>query len=144
VLDGPMWEMMRTLVEYVCAHWREPDRGIWEVRGDPRHFVYSKVMFWLVDNLAMQGRVAEAGSLFERSLTYGGRLGLFSEEINSHDSVAVGNYPQAFTHIALINSAINLQKAVERLDARYSEPILAALTIKLQEEERDSCLLNNE
>jgi len=87
--------------------------------------------FWLVDNLAMQGRVAEAGSLFERLLTYGGRLGLFSEEIDAHDSVAVGNYPQAFTHIALINSAINLQKAVERLDAHYSEPIMAALTIKL-------------
>jgi len=66
-------------------------------------------------------------------LTYGGRLGLFSEEIDSHDSVAVGNYPQAFTHIALINSAINLQKAVERLDAHFSEPIMAALTIKLQE-----------
>src|SRR6266851_3573092 len=53
--------------------------------------------FWLVDNLAMQGRVAEAGSLFERLLTYGGRLGLFSEEIDAH----------------------------------YSEPIMAALTIKL-------------
>jgi GH15 family glucan-1,4-alpha-glucosidase len=46
-LDGPTWEMMRTLVEYVCAHWREPDSGIWEVRGGPRHFVYSKVMCWV-------------------------------------------------------------------------------------------------
>src|SRR5947209_1264091 len=191
-LDGAMWEMVRTLVEYVCAHWREPDQGIWEIRGEPRHFVYSKVMcwvaldrgiraaqqlhleadlprwcgvrdqiradvltygynstlgaftqsygdtaldastlllplvgfippddprmrstveriieqltdehgfvyryhscdglagreasftictFWLVDNLSMQGRVMEAHSLFERLLTYGGRLGLFS------------------------------------------------------------------
>src|SRR5260370_1395541 len=87
--------------------------------------------FWLVDNLAMQGRVAEAGSLFERLLTYGGRLGLFSEEIDAHDSVAVGNYPQAFTHIARINSAINLQKAVKRLDAHYSEPIMASLPHQL-------------
>ncbi|MFL5694674.1 MAG: glycoside hydrolase family 15 protein, partial [Ktedonobacteraceae bacterium] len=89
--------------------------------------------FWLVDNLAMQGRVTEARSLFERLLTYGGRLGLFSEEIDSHDSVAAGNYPQAFTHIALINSASNLQKAVEHLNEHYSEPIMAAITIKLQE-----------
>src|SRR6266700_5844201 len=39
--------MMRTLVEHVCNHWHEPDSGIWEVRGDPRHFVYSKVMCWV-------------------------------------------------------------------------------------------------
>src|SRR5260370_32970002 len=63
--------------------------------------------FWLVDNLAMQGRVAEAHSLFERLLTYGGRLGLFFQEIDSHDGVEVGNYPQGFTHISLINNALN-------------------------------------
>jgi len=42
-----MWEMMRTLIEYVCSHWHEPDSGIWEVRGGPRHFLYSKVMCWV-------------------------------------------------------------------------------------------------
>jgi alpha,alpha-trehalase len=243
-LDGPMWEMMRTLVEHVCAHWDEPDSGIWEMRGDPRHFVYSKVMcwvaldrgiraaqqlhleadlprwcfirdqiradilsqgfnttlgaftqsyedtaldaanlllplvgfispndprmrstveriiehltdeqgfvyrynscdgvagsegtfaictFWLVDNLAMQGRVTEARALFERLLTYAGRLGLFSEEIDTHANVALGNYPQAFTHIALINSALNLQKAERRFTEHHTDPIMAA--IKLQ------------
>ena len=246
-LDGPLWEMMRTLVEHVCTHWHEPDSGIWEVRGDPRHFVYSKVMcwvaldrgiraaqqlhleadlprwcfmrdqiradilargynttlgaftqaydetaldaanlllplvgfvppddprmrstveriiehltdeqgfvyrynscdgvaghegtftictFWLVDNLAMQGRVTESRALFERLLTYTGRLGLFSEEIDTHENVALGNYPQAFTHIALINSALNLQKAERRFSEHHTEPITAAITIKLQE-----------
>src|SRR5947199_6538644 len=67
--------------------------------------------FWLVDNLAMQGRVDEARSLFERLLTYAGRLGLFSEEIDGTNGAALGNYPQAYTHIALINSAYNLRKA---------------------------------
>src|SRR5438045_6447863 len=38
---------MRSLVEHVCAHWQESDRGIWEVRGEPRHFVYSKAMCWV-------------------------------------------------------------------------------------------------
>lgn len=243
-LDGPLWEMMRALVDHVCAHWQEPDNGIWEVRGEVRHFVYSKVMcwvaldrgiraaqqlhleadlqrwllirdqirtdilsrgyntsigaftqsyddtaldaanlllplvgfispadprmrstvdrimerltdengfvyrylsddglsggegtftictFWLVDNLAMQGRIDEARSLFERLLAYAGKLGLFSEEIDAHHRASLGNYPQAFTHIALINSAINLQKAEWRKGEHHTDPIMAA--IKLQ------------
>ena len=87
--------------------------------------------FWLVDNLAMQGRVTEARALFERLLTYAGRLGLFSEEIDTQDNVALGNYPQAFSHIALINSALNLQKAEQRFTEHHTEPIMAAITIKL-------------
>jgi GH15 family glucan-1,4-alpha-glucosidase len=241
-LEGPLWAMMSALVEQVCAHWQEADRGIWEMRGEPRHFVYSKVMcwvaldrgikaavqryleadlprwrrvreqiradilthgysetlgaftqaydenaldtsilmlplvgfvapddprmvstvqriseqltdeqglvyryrsedglpgsegiftictFWLVDNLALQGRVHEARALFERLLNYGGQLGLFSEEIDSGTNMALGNYPQAFSHLALINSALNLQKAEELLaqDEQDLEPVLAA------------------
>jgi len=242
-LAGPLWDIMRTLVEHVCEHWQETDSGIWEVRGGPRHFVYSKVMcwvaldrairaaqqlnleadvprwssvreqirtdilthgyntqigaftqsyddialdasnlllplvgfipaddprmrstvdriiehltdehgfvyryrtedglaghegtfaictFWLVDNLAMQGRLAEARALFERLLSYAGRLGLFSEEIDSHNNIALGNYPQAFTHIALINSAINLRKAELRLAESQAQPIVAAIEL---------------
>jgi GH15 family glucan-1,4-alpha-glucosidase len=86
--------------------------------------------FWLVDNLAMQGRVVEAHSLFERLLTYAGHLGLFSEEIDSRNNVALGNYPQAFTHIALINSAHNLHKAEIRMAEHHTDPVIAA--IKLQ------------
>lgn len=86
--------------------------------------------FWLVDNLAMQGRLVEARSLFERLLPYAGRLGLFSEEIDPQSNVSLGNYPQAFTHIALINSAINLKKAEMRLAEHHTDPVIAA--IKLQ------------
>src|SRR5436305_6205442 len=243
-LEGHLWAMMCQLVEHVCAHWHEPDSGIWEVRGGLQHFVYSKVMcwvaldrgiraaeqlrleadlprwrqvrdqiradilthgyntqvgaftqsyasttldasnlllplvgfiapddprmrstvdriieqltdergfvyryhsddglaggegtfiictFWLVDNLAMQGRVDEARSLFERLLTYAGRLGLFSEEIDSRSNAALGNYPQAFTHIALINSAVNLQKAEVRLAEHHAEPVIAAIQVQ--------------
>jgi GH15 family glucan-1,4-alpha-glucosidase len=45
--DGEIWALTRTLVDFVEAHWREPDEGIWEVRGPRRHFVHSKVMAWL-------------------------------------------------------------------------------------------------
>ena len=245
-LDGPLWSMMRMLVEHVCAHWHEPDAGIWEVRGGERHFVYSKVMcwvaldrgiraaeqmqleadlprwlvirdqiradilingydtnlgaftqsygdptldasnlllplvgfiapddprmrstvdrtiehltddqgfvyryrsddglegeegtfaictFWLVDNLAMQGRVDEARSLFERLSTYAGRLGLFSEEIDAKGNRALGNYPQAFTHIALINSANNLRKAEIRISEHHTDPVIAAIRLQKQ------------
>ncbi|HEY7417345.1 MAG TPA: glycoside hydrolase family 15 protein, partial [Ktedonobacteraceae bacterium] len=88
--------------------------------------------FWLVDNLAMQGRVVEARALFERLLTHSGRLGLFSEEIDTHDNVALGNYPQAFTHIALINSAYNLRKAEMRMAEHHTDPVVAAIRLQKQ------------
>ena len=242
-LEGPLWAMMRLLVEHVCSHWQEKDSGIWEVREGASHFVYSKVMcwvaldrgiraaeqlhleadvprwrqvrdqiradilthgyntrigaftqsydstaldasslllplvgfippddprmrstvdriierltdeygfvyryladdglpgtegtftictFWLVDNLAMQGRISEARSLFERLLKRAGHLGLFSEEISSNGNHALGNYPQAFTHIALINSAYNLKKAEMRMAEHHTEPVIAAIQL---------------
>jgi GH15 family glucan-1,4-alpha-glucosidase len=243
-IDGPLWTIMHKLVEHVCAHWHEPDSGIWEVRGEDRHYVYSKAMcwvavdrgiraakehhlpadldrwtmirdqirmdilsrgyntsigaftqsydstaldasnlllplvgfippddprmrstvdrtiesltdergfvyrylsddgfdggegtftmctFWLVDNLAMQGRVTEARSLFERLLTCAGRLGLFSEEVDGKENIALGNYPQAFTHIAMINSVLNLRKAEVRMAEQHTDPLIAAITLK--------------
>ncbi|HEY0756484.1 MAG TPA: glycoside hydrolase family 15 protein [Ktedonobacteraceae bacterium] len=240
-LEGPLWELMCVMAEHVCKHWREPDKGIWEVRSGEQHFVYSKVMcwvaldrviraveqegleaevekwrfvreqirtdvlargyntqvgaftqyyggtnldasclllplvgfvppddprmrstvdrvqeqltderglvyryngedglegregtftlcsFWLVDNLAMQGRVDEARSLFERLVSYAGRLGLFSEEIDEQEDRALGNYPQAFTHIALINSAHNLRRAELRMAEHHTDPVVAAI-----------------
>ena len=240
-LEGPLWSMLCLLIEHVCAHWHEPDSGIWEVRGGMRHFVYSKVMcwvaldrgiraaeqlnleadlerwrivrdqirtdilihgynsqigaftqsydsialdasnlllplvgfiapddprmrstvdciidrltdsngfvyryhaddglpgnegtftictFWLVDNLAMEGRIDEARSLFERLLSYAGQLGLFSEEVGNNSIRALGNYPQAFTHIALINSAYNLKKAEMRMAEHHTDPVIAAI-----------------
>lgn len=94
---------------------------------------FSICTFWLVDNLAMQGRVDEARSLFERVLTYAGRLGLFSEEIDSRNNVALGNYPQAFTHIALINSANNLKKAETRMAEHHTDPVIAAIKLHKQQ-----------
>jgi GH15 family glucan-1,4-alpha-glucosidase len=61
--------------------------------------------FWLVDVLAMQGRVEDARRLFERLLGVANDLGLFSEQHDADADEMVGNFPQAFTHMALINSA---------------------------------------
>lgn len=236
-----VWELVCRFVEHVCAHWQEPDSGIWEVRGQQCHFVYSKVMcwvaldrgirlaehfqlqadlprwrrirdqvhlniltygydvrskaftqsyasnaldasclylplvgfiaaddprmrstvdaimeqltdeygfiyryhsndgltgaegtflmctFWLVDNLALQGRLSEARTLFERALACAGETGLLSEEIDPADKRSLGNYPQAFSHLALIHSALNLQAAEARLAApETAAPLVVA------------------
>jgi alpha,alpha-trehalase len=223
-IDRELWELLRHLADQAAARWREPDQGIWEVRGGPRHFLYSKLMcwaaldralrlskrgglagdaarwmrvrdeirrailaegydadvgaftqafgekaldasalavplvgflpatdprvrstaervrerltsgglvhryltqdglpggeatfalcsFWLVDNLALQGRVDEARELFERLAGYASDTGLFAEMIDPVAGELLGNYPQGFTHLALIRSALNIARA---------------------------------
>lgn len=61
--------------------------------------------FWLADAMAMAGRVDEARALFERLLGLTNDLGLISEEYDSERDRLIGNFPQAFTHLALINTA---------------------------------------
>ncbi|MFD2738881.1 glycoside hydrolase family 15 protein [Sulfitobacter aestuarii] len=64
--------------------------------------------FWLVDALLCMERAEEARALFERLLGHANDVGLYAEEINPDDRSFLGNFPQAFTHLAVINSAINL------------------------------------
>lgn len=64
--------------------------------------------FWMVDNLALQGRRREATEMFERLLAIRNDLGLLSEEYDPAHKRLVGNFPQAFTHVGLVNSALNL------------------------------------
>lgn len=65
--------------------------------------------FWLVDALLMVDRAHEARVLFERLLARANDVGLYAEEVDIADGSFLGNFPQAFTHLALINSAIHLQ-----------------------------------
>jgi GH15 family glucan-1,4-alpha-glucosidase len=221
------WLVAGLLMDFVEKHWRDPDEGIWEVRGPRRHFTHSKVMawvaadravkaverhgregpvdrwrvlrdtihadvcvngfnaernafvqyygggrldasllmiplvgflpahdprvvgtveaiqrdlmdeglvrryatddpgvdglppgegaflpctFWLVDNLAMMGRYDEARAIFERLLGLCNDVGLFSEEYDPRAKRQLGNFPQAFTHVFLINTAHNLSR----------------------------------
>jgi GH15 family glucan-1,4-alpha-glucosidase len=64
--------------------------------------------FWLADNLELLGRHDDALKLFERLLNLRNDVGLLSEEYDPHAQRLVGNFPQAFSHIALINTAYNL------------------------------------
>jgi GH15 family glucan-1,4-alpha-glucosidase len=66
--------------------------------------------FWLADNLVLQGRVSEARELFERLLSLRNDVGLLSEEYDPVSRRLLGNFPQAFSHMGLINTAWNLTR----------------------------------
>jgi len=230
-LDAGEWSAIRAVVEHVREVWDQPDEGIWEVRCEPKQFVFSKVMcwaaldrgidmaetrefdaplcewretrteirevvlergfdeeigehgsftrtldgdeldatglllpivgflpfddrrvsgtidatlthltgedglvyryngedglegeegafvlcsFWLVDALTLSGRIEEARELFETLLSYASPLGLLAEEVDPDTGAHLGNFPQAFSHIGLINSALYLGRALGR------------------------------
>jgi GH15 family glucan-1,4-alpha-glucosidase len=75
--------------------------------------------FWLADNLALQGRNREARELFERLLSLRNDVGLLSEEYDVHNKRLLGNFPQAFSHIGLINTARNLSRAGGPAEERH-------------------------
>jgi GH15 family glucan-1,4-alpha-glucosidase len=70
---------------------------------------FSICSFWYVEALTRAGRVDEARLAFEKMLTYANHLGLYSEEIGPTGEL-LGNFPQAFTHLALISAAFNLDR----------------------------------
>jgi alpha,alpha-trehalase len=228
-----MWEVVRNISRTVSTHWEMPDRGIWEIRKDEKHFVFSKVMswvamdraakiatllnkshyadswrsiaddirkdvfmkgwngelqtftqtygnpdldaslllmaeygfiegederykktvnavkdalfynglvyrykntddfgkpsssftictFWLVQALFRIGRKEEAQSIFESLLACGNHLGLFSEDIDFNSKRLLGNFPQAYSHLALINTAILFSE--ERFVSTFIKP----------------------
>ncbi len=231
-LPDRFWPMLSRQVEAAITHWREPDRGIWEVRGEPKHFTSSKVMcwvacdrgarlarlrqddlaaerwqgaadeihadvlehgvddrgvfvqhydtealdasllllplvrflpadderirrtvfaiadeltvnglvlryrvhetddglqgeegtfaicsFWLVSALAEIGETSLARELCERLLSYASPLALYGEEIDARSGRHLGNFPQAFTHLALINAVMHVIRADQQLAA---------------------------
>jgi pentatricopeptide repeat protein len=86
---------------------------------------FSLCTFLYVDALARAGRLDDAILTFEKMQTYGNHLGLFSEEIDSTGG-QLGNFPQAFTHLSLINSAITLNRELDRRAGGAGEPTLAS------------------
>jgi alpha,alpha-trehalase len=233
------WEILRKQVDNAIAAWREPDRGIWAVRGEPQHFTSSKVMcwvacdrgarlarlredherserwqreadlihadicengvdergvfcqhydtaaldasclliplvrflppdderviatvnaiadelsvdglvqrykveetddglageegtfaicsFWLVSALAEVGDHDRARALCEKMLGYASSLNLFAEEIDARSGRHLGNFPQAFTHLALINAVMHVIRADHALAS--SQPLIEA------------------
>jgi alpha,alpha-trehalase len=69
--------------------------------------------FWLVDNLAYQGRLDEAMDLFDSLCGRANALGLLPEQIDPSTDAFLGNFPQAFSHVGLISSAVNLTRLIK-------------------------------
>jgi len=231
-LDERVWPILKRQVEQAVAHWREPDHGIWEMRGQPRHFTSSKLFcwvacdrgsrlaelredwecaqrwreaadeihaelcargvdhrgvfvqhydtnaldaamllipllrflpptdervrrtvfaiadelsddglvlryrteetddgltgregsflicsFWLVSAYCEIGELERARKLCERLLGFASPLGLYAEELDPETGRHLGNFPQAFTHLALINAILHVIRAEEQLAA---------------------------
>jgi GH15 family glucan-1,4-alpha-glucosidase len=74
--------------------------------------------FWLADAFLLIGRLADARRLFERLLGLTNDVGLLAEEYDTRSRRLVGNFPQAFSHIALINTAHNLGHAIKPAEQR--------------------------
>jgi GH15 family glucan-1,4-alpha-glucosidase len=78
--------------------------------------MFSLCTFWYVGALTRAGRLEEARLVFEKMYTYANHLGLYSEEIGSTGE-QLGNFPQAFSHLALISAAINLGRQLSTAPA---------------------------
>jgi len=72
--------------------------------------VFLPCSFWLADHFLLQGRHAEAKRLFERLIALRNEVGLLAEEYNPAEKCLLGNFPQAFSHVALVNTALNLTR----------------------------------
>jgi GH15 family glucan-1,4-alpha-glucosidase len=110
-IDGDDPRMLSTLdatldqlvVDGLCYRYREAPEGL---SGKEGAFVLCT--FWLINALILAGREREAEELFERMLERATPLGLFAEEIDPTTGVHLGNFPQAFSHIGVINAAVSL------------------------------------
>lgn len=84
------------------------DDGLGSIEG-----TFSACSFWLAESLARAGRLDEARLMLEKMLTYSNHVGLYAEEIGPRGE-ALGNYPQAFTHLALITACYNIDQMLNR------------------------------
>ncbi|MBV9445148.1 MAG: glycoside hydrolase family 15 protein [Streptosporangiaceae bacterium] len=112
----PMWlstldAIDRELVSDSLVYRYNPGASSDGLAGDEGTFTLCT--FWYVDALARAGRLDEARLTFEKMHTYANHLGLYSEEIGSTGE-QLGNFPQAFSHLALISAAVNLDRQLDR------------------------------
>ena len=104
---------MLSTIAAIETHLTTPEGLVYRYRGfndglggDEGAFLVCS--FWLVDNLVFAGRTNKARALYEKLRTYSNDLDLYSEEINPKTLELQGNFPQAFTHLGLINGAVQL------------------------------------
>jgi GH15 family glucan-1,4-alpha-glucosidase len=121
---GTVAAIERDLVHNGLVHRYANDDESESVDGlPPGEGAFLPCTFWLADNFALQGRYDEAEAIFQRLLDLRSDLGLLAEEWDPQTRRQLGNFPQAFTHVALVNTAFNLDREEERapMDQRAPE-----------------------
>jgi GH15 family glucan-1,4-alpha-glucosidase len=116
-IDGDDPRMLSTLdatldqlvADGLCYRYLDAPEGL---SGKEGAFVLCT--FWLIDALILAGRAQQAKQLFERTLERATPLGLFAEEIEPASGTHLGNFPQAFSHIGVINAAVSLARVSQR------------------------------
>jgi GH15 family glucan-1,4-alpha-glucosidase len=124
VPSDPLWlstldAMDGELVSDSLVYRYDPSASPDGLRGHEGTF--SICTFWYVDALARSGRLEQARLAFEKMFTYANHLGLYAEEIGQTGE-QLGNFPQAFTHLSLINAAVNLDHQLDHGPGR--DPVL--------------------
>jgi GH15 family glucan-1,4-alpha-glucosidase len=124
--SDPMWQstlraMDSELVSDSLVYRYDPAAAPDGLEGSEGTFTICS--FWYVDALARSDRLEDARLTFEKMLTYSNHLGLYSEEI-APTGEQIGNFPQAFSHLALISAAINLDNQLDH-GAGWVGPVLA-------------------
>jgi GH15 family glucan-1,4-alpha-glucosidase len=151
-LDERTWSLVKRQVEAALTHWREPDRGIWEVRGEPRHFTSSKVMCWVAaDRGARLARLREDQILADRWQTAADEI---HADVCKNAVDARGVFTQHYDTTALDASALlmPLVRFLPRDDPRISATVLAiadeltedGLVLRYRVEQTDDGLLGEE
>jgi GH15 family glucan-1,4-alpha-glucosidase len=119
-VKGTVAAIQRELVVDGLVH-RYPPEGSPSVDGlPPGEGTFLACTFWLADNLALMGRREEALALYERLLTLRNDVGLLAEEYDPAGRRQLGNFPQAFSHVALVNTANYLSEGPMPAWARHT------------------------
>ncbi|GAC1323784.1 MAG: glycoside hydrolase family 15 protein [Mycobacteriales bacterium] len=151
-LDDHIWPMLKQQVEAALTHWRNPDRGIWEVRGEPKHFTSSKVMCWVAaDRGARLARIREETELADRWAAAAEEI---HADICAHGLDERGVFTQHYGSTALDASAllIPLVRFLPADDPRVRATVLAIaneltqddLVLRYQVKETDDGLTGEE
>jgi GH15 family glucan-1,4-alpha-glucosidase len=105
-LDRIREELAHGTLVYRYKGAQAAEDGFWSEEG-----TFSMCSFWLVECLTSAGRHEEARLVLEKMFSYANHLGLYAEEVGPSGE-ALGNFPQAFTHLALISAAVHLNRAL--------------------------------
>jgi GH15 family glucan-1,4-alpha-glucosidase len=128
-IAGTVAAIQKELIEEGFVRRYQSDGHVDGLAGQEGAFLMTT--FWLADNLALMGRASEAREIFERLLGLRNDVGLLSEEYDPSTGRMLGNFPQAFSHVALINTAANLSTAKGPSEMRRSRPGRASQPVAL-------------